>query len=193
MADFDPFSDDTSSPAPAAPASDLDFFLAAAPAPAAPKPSGAHHQQPAPKAAPAKVEVKKSVDQTIMDMLGGLESGNKKTSPHSQHGEGEASPLSLKAMKQHQAKDGGPTFVQNTNNFLDLLNCYELLGVKRTASLEEIKVAYKQKAIKLHPDRNPNQHDDDKELFKRITDAFDILTDEYKRACYDQQLRAFGM
>ena len=62
---------------------------------------------------------------------------------------------------------------------------YEVLGVDKNASADEIKKAYKKMAIKYHPDRNP----DDKEAeakFKEAAEAYDVLRDENKRARYDQ-------
>lgn len=62
---------------------------------------------------------------------------------------------------------------------------YEVLGVARTASAEDLKKAYRRLAMKFHPDRNP----DDKEAearFKEAKEAYEILSDERKRAAYDQ-------
>jgi molecular chaperone DnaJ len=62
---------------------------------------------------------------------------------------------------------------------------YEVLGVSRTASGDEIRKAYKQAALKYHPDRNP----DDKEAegkFKEATEAYSVLSDEEKRRRFDQ-------
>lgn len=62
---------------------------------------------------------------------------------------------------------------------------YEVLGVSKTASADEIKKAYKKMAIKYHPDRNPGDKEAE-EKFKEAAEAYDVLHDEQKRARYDQ-------
>ena len=62
---------------------------------------------------------------------------------------------------------------------------YEVLGVKKDATQQEIKAAYKKMAIKYHPDRNPGNKEAE-EKFKEAAEAYDVLHDEQKRARYDQ-------
>jgi molecular chaperone DnaJ len=62
---------------------------------------------------------------------------------------------------------------------------YEVLGVNRDASDEEIKKSFKKLAMKHHPDRNPDNPKAE-ELFKEAKEAYEILSDEQKRAAYDQ-------
>ena len=62
---------------------------------------------------------------------------------------------------------------------------YEILGVEKSASAEEIKKAYKKLALANHPDRNPGD-DDAVKRFKEAAEAFEILGDSKKRAQYDR-------
>ena len=62
---------------------------------------------------------------------------------------------------------------------------YEVLGVNRDASEEEIKKAYRKLAMKWHPDRNPDNPKAE-EHFKEAKEAYEILTDGQKRSAYDQ-------
>src|SRR5665647_705458 len=62
---------------------------------------------------------------------------------------------------------------------------YEVLGVNRDASEEEIKKAYRKLAMKHHPDRNPDNPNSE-EHFKEAKEAYEILSDGQKRAAYDQ-------
>ncbi len=62
---------------------------------------------------------------------------------------------------------------------------YEILGLNRDASEEEIKKAYRKLAMKHHPDRNPDTPKSE-EYFKEAKEAYEILSDAQKRAAYDQ-------
>jgi molecular chaperone DnaJ len=62
---------------------------------------------------------------------------------------------------------------------------YEVLGVTKGASKDEVKKAYRQMAIKFHPDKNPGDHTAE-EKFKEAAEAYEVLSDDNKRARYDQ-------
>eukprot|EP01138_Halocafeteria_seosinensis_P002588 gb/GECG01002646.1/.p1 GENE.gb/GECG01002646.1/~~gb/GECG01002646.1/.p1 ORF type:complete len:243 (+),score=48.14 gb/GECG01002646.1/:1-729(+) len=63
---------------------------------------------------------------------------------------------------------------------------YDVLGVSTDASSSSIKKAYKKLAIKWHPDKNPDNKEHAEEMFKKITEAYDTLSDDNKRKMYDR-------
>ena len=62
---------------------------------------------------------------------------------------------------------------------------YEILGVEKNATAEEIKKAYRKVAIKYHPDKNPGDKHAE-ESFKELSEACEVLSDADKRARYDR-------
>ena len=62
---------------------------------------------------------------------------------------------------------------------------YEVLGVSRTASVEEIKASYRKSALKWHPDRNPANKEEAEIKFRESTEAYSVLSDPQKRQIYD--------
>ena len=62
---------------------------------------------------------------------------------------------------------------------------YEILGISKTASVDEIKSAYRKSALKWHPDRNPENKEEAEIRFRECTEAYSILSDSQKRQVYD--------
>ena len=62
---------------------------------------------------------------------------------------------------------------------------YEVLGVSRTAAVEEIKSAYRKAALKWHPDRSPENKTEAEVKFRECTEAYSVLSDTQKRQVYD--------
>lgn len=68
---------------------------------------------------------------------------------------------------------------------MEFIDYYEILGIKKTATEEEIKNAYRKLARKLHPDLNPTDKDANKK-FQQLNEANEVLSDPIKRKKYDQ-------
>ena len=63
---------------------------------------------------------------------------------------------------------------------------YEVLGVEKTATDEELKKAYRRLAKKYHPDANPDNKKEAEAKFKEVSEAYEVLSDKQKRQMYDQ-------
>lgn len=63
-------------------------------------------------------------------------------------------------------------------------NFYDLLGISKTATADEIKSAYRKKAMEHHPDRNGNSKESE-EMFKQVKQAYETLSDPSSRSFYD--------
>lgn len=68
----------------------------------------------------------------------------------------------------------------------DKRDYYEVLGVEKTATDEELKKAYRRLAKKYHPDANPENKKEAEAKFKEVNEAYEVLSDKQKRASYDQ-------
>src|SRR5690348_18150441 len=63
---------------------------------------------------------------------------------------------------------------------------YEILGVSRDATADQIKSAYRKAALKYHPDRNPENKSEAEHHFREASEAYSVLSDPQKRATYDR-------
>ncbi|XP_062235697.1 dnaJ homolog subfamily B member 6b isoform X2 [Platichthys flesus] len=63
---------------------------------------------------------------------------------------------------------------------------YDMLGVQRNATQDEIKKAYRKLALKWHPDKNPDYKEEAERKFKELSEAYEVLSDESKRSIYDR-------
>ncbi len=71
---------------------------------------------------------------------------------------------------------------------MSLMDYYRVLGVNKDAGAQDIKKAFRQLALRYHPDRNPGDVKEAEEKFKEINEAYEVLGDEQKKRQYDRSL-----
>ena len=69
---------------------------------------------------------------------------------------------------------------------------YKALGVQESASIDDIKKAYRALALKYHPDRNPDNRKNAEERFKKVSEAYYVLSDEARRSEYDAYKQGYS-
>ncbi|KAG8573433.1 hypothetical protein GDO81_012406 [Engystomops pustulosus] len=67
-----------------------------------------------------------------------------------------------------------------------MVDYYQVLGVQRNSTPEDIKKAYRRLALKWHPDKNPDNKDEAERKFKEVAEAYEVLSDAKKRDIYDK-------
>uniref|UniRef100_A0A3B4TUR8 DnaJ heat shock protein family (Hsp40) member B6b n=1 Tax=Seriola dumerili TaxID=41447 RepID=A0A3B4TUR8_SERDU len=67
-----------------------------------------------------------------------------------------------------------------------MVEYYQILGVHKNATQEDIKKAYRKLALKWHPDKNPDNKEEAEKKFKELSEAYEVLSDENKRNIYDR-------
>ncbi|XP_060771608.1 dnaJ homolog subfamily B member 6b isoform X1 [Neoarius graeffei] len=67
-----------------------------------------------------------------------------------------------------------------------MMEYYQILGIRKDASPDDIKKAYRKLALKWHPDKNPDNKEEAERRFKEISEAYEVLSDENKRNLYDR-------
>ncbi|KAM9349749.1 dnaJ homolog subfamily B member 6a isoform 2-T2 [Symphorus nematophorus] len=67
-----------------------------------------------------------------------------------------------------------------------MVEYYQVLGVRRDASADDIKKAYRKLALRWHPDKNPENKEEAEKKFKELSEAYEVLSDANKRSIYDR-------
>ncbi|XP_068604011.1 dnaJ homolog subfamily B member 6b [Brachionichthys hirsutus] len=67
-----------------------------------------------------------------------------------------------------------------------MVEYYQILGVHKSSTQDDIKKAYRKLALKWHPDKNPDNKDEAERRFKELSEAYEVLSDESKRDVYDR-------
>mmetsp|Transcript_7290 Transcript_7290/g.32330 ORF Transcript_7290/g.32330 Transcript_7290/m.32330 type:complete len:238 (+) Transcript_7290:874-1587(+) len=120
----------------------------------------------------------------ILKKASGARSAPSGQGPHSPNNRRRAPAGSNNNKEQAEEKPCTPEQMEHVRRVLRAKTLYEVLGIETTADESAIKKAYKVTALKLHPDKNPAPKAD--EAFKRVSHAFQVLSDPSRRTRYDQ-------
>ncbi|XP_074692679.1 dnaJ homolog subfamily B member 8 [Strix aluco] len=70
-----------------------------------------------------------------------------------------------------------------------MVDYYEVLGLQKSASQDDVRKSYHKLALKWHPDKNPSNKEEAEKKFKAVAEAYKVLSDPQKRLCYDRSVK----